>query len=201
MLALAHGRASRLRDLGEMVKHPGRCAAQVASACLSVIVDSDSSIGNSSAPALSDEVSEHQRVEEFVPGHGADQEVSQSSSPGVLTPGLRPLALLFSHFVQNVCLAPSFPPLSFCSLRFVSLTRETLAVSPLPLSLPFRGAHPSSPHSRQPLPQCGWALVEQRGTARVLGGGDPVASAQRGASPQSAWKSFVDRQRPSLQSL
>ena len=55
------------------------------------------------------------------------------------------------------------PPflLSFCSLRFVSLTRS-LAVSPLPLSLPFRGAHP--PHSRQPLPPCGWALVvEQRG--------------------------------------
>ena len=41
----------------------------------------------------------------------------------------------------------------------------------------------------------------ERGTARVLGRGDPVASAQRGAFPQSSWKSFVYRQRPSLQSL
>lgn len=71
---------------GEMARPPGTCAAQVASACLSVVVDSDSSIGNSSAPALSDEVSEDQRVEEFVPGREADEEVSQSSSPSVLTP-------------------------------------------------------------------------------------------------------------------
>ena len=149
---------------GEMVRPPGTCAVQVAPACLSVIVDSDSSIGNSSAPALSDEVSEDQRVEEFVPGCGADQEVSQSSSPGVLTP--RPSGPLFSHFVQNVSLAPSFPPLSFCSLKFVSLTRS-LAVSPLPLSLPFRGAHPSSPHSGQPLPPCGYALVVQQRGAQL----------------------------------
>ena len=93
--------------LGEMVRPPGTCTAQVASVCLSVIVDSDSSIGSSSTPALSDEVSEDQRVEEFVPGHGADQEVSQSSSPGVLTP--RPPASCSSFLsLCPECLSGSF---------------------------------------------------------------------------------------------
>lgn len=92
---------------GEMVRPPGTCAIQVAPACLSVIVDSDSSIMNSSAPALSDEVSEDQRVEEFVPGCGADQEVSQSSSPGVLTP--RPPASCSSFLsLCPECLSGSF---------------------------------------------------------------------------------------------
>lgn len=46
-----------------------------------------------------------------VSGHGASQESSQSSNPGVLTPpGLCTLVLLFSHFIQYVSLAPSFLP-------------------------------------------------------------------------------------------
>ena len=189
--------------LGEMVRPPGTCTAQVASVCLSVIVDSDSSIGSSSTPALSDEVSEDQRVEEFVPGHGADQEVSQSSSPGVLTPRPPASCSSFLSLCQNVSLAPSFPPLSFCSLRFVSLTRS-LAVSPLPLSLPFRVHILSVLSPQPPATATVWVCTccaTERGTARVLGRGDPVASAQRGAFPQSSWKSFVYRQRPSLQSL
>ena len=106
---------------GEMVRPPGVCATQVASACLSVIVDSDSSIGNSSAPALSDEVSEHQRVDEFVPGHGAGQEVSQSSSPGVLTP--RPPASCSSF----LSLCPECLPGSFLSSSVILFPQVCLS--------------------------------------------------------------------------
>ena len=106
---------SRAQALGLHLQPPRLCTVSLAPrvlpdlapACLSVILDSDSSIMNSSAPALSDEVSEDQRVEEFVPGCGADQEVSQSSSPGVLTP--RPPASCSSFLsLCPECLSGSF---------------------------------------------------------------------------------------------
>lgn len=71
--------------------------------------------------------------------------------------------LFFSlNFVQNVSLAPSFPPLSFCSLRFLSLTlTRSLAVSFLP---PLQGCTSFLSPQPQPRPLCGCALVDQRGT-------------------------------------
>lgn len=76
-----------------------------------------------------DETTEGQRVEGSVPGQGAGQESSESSSPGILNPKASVLVLLFSHFIHSVSLALSFPPDVILSQPLTG----SLAASPLSL--------------------------------------------------------------------
>lgn len=71
-------------------------------------------------------------MEGSVPGQGAGQESSESSSPGVLTPKASVLVLLFSHFIHSVSLALSFPPDVILSQPLTgSLAASHLSLLPL----------------------------------------------------------------------
>lgn len=131
------GTETARQGLQVCVQHRPR--KQAASACFpSLWVQTQAWQGgyNSSVWPRTGEATEGQRVEGSVPGQGAGQESSESSSPGVLTPKASVLVLLFSHFIHSVSLAPSFPPgvILFPPVSLSASDWVTCCLSPPPSS-------------------------------------------------------------------